>query len=120
MSSKRAAGIQSLLDLIRFDEVIKDADLIVTGEGRADEQSCHGKAMQGIGLAGKKADIPVIALCGSVEPGAEGLKECGIKALFEMKPKDMPVSEAMERAEELYLEAAEKMFEEYALRDDFL
>lgn len=107
------SGIETMLDLVQFDHIIKDADLIVTGEGRADEQSCHGKVMQGIGMHAKKAGIPVVALCGSVTPGAEALKQCGIKKLYATKPDHITISEAMENAEELYLAAAKKMFEDY-------
>ena len=84
----------------------------MTGEGRADEQSCHGKVMQGIGLAALKAQIPVYALCGSVGKGSEELLKCGIMRLYETKPENMSVQEAMERAEELYLSAAVRMFRE--------
>lgn len=105
------SGIETMLDLVQFDKLIKDADLIVTGEGRADEQSCHGKVMQGVGLRAKKAGIPAVGLCGMIAPGAETLKQYGITELYATKPDSMPLAEAMEKAEELYLAAAKKMFE---------
>ena len=105
------SGIETMLDLVQFDKLIKDADLIVTGEGRADEQSCHGKVMQGVGLRAKKAGIPAVGLCGMIAPGAEALKQYGITELYATKPDSMPLAEAMEKAEELYLAAAKKMFE---------
>ena len=105
------SGIETMLDLVQFDRLIKDADLIVTGEGRADEQSCHGKVMQGVGLRAKQAGIPATGLCGMVTPGAEALKRYGISELYATKPDHMTLSEAMEKAEELYYSAAKKMFE---------
>ncbi len=113
LHAEMQSGIQTMLDLAGFDEIIKDADLIVTGEGRADEQSCHGKAMQGIGLRAKSLGIPAIGLCGSVAPEAEALKESGILKLYQIKPQDMATAEAMERAEELYLSAAKRMLDDY-------
>ena len=113
LGAEMRSGIQTLLDLVHFDDLIRDADLIVTGEGRADAQSCQGKVMQGIGLRAVKCGIPVYGLCGTVEPEAEALKNQGITALYSVKPDSMPLQEAMERAEELYLSAAEKMFLRY-------
>ena len=43
------SGIDTVLDLIGFDERLKGMDLVVTGEGRTDWQSCFGKVLQGIG-----------------------------------------------------------------------
>ena len=47
------SGIEAVLDLIGFDELLKGVDLVVTGEGRTDWQSCFGKVMQGVGLRAK-------------------------------------------------------------------
>ena len=110
LQAEMKSGIETMLDLVQFDSLLNDSDLIVTGEGRADGQSCHGKVMQGIGLRAKRAGIPAIGLCGSIAPGAEALKQYGITGLYATKSDDMPLSEAMDHAEELYLSAAKKMF----------
>lgn len=59
-------GIDLVLDTIKFEQIIQDADLIITGEGQIDQQTLDGKAVYGVAKAGKKAGIPVIALVGSV------------------------------------------------------
>ena len=64
------SGIETVLDLICFDDMIKDVDLVVTGEGRLDYQSCFGKVVHGIGTHCKMAGVPAIALVGSVGEGA--------------------------------------------------
>ena len=110
LNGKLKSGIDTLLDLTDFDSRIKGADLIITGEGCADAQSCHGKVMQGIGLRAHKQGIPVIGICGSIEKGASGLYDQGISFLYETKPDDMPLQEAMINAEELYLQTAKRVF----------
>ena len=110
LNGKLKSGIDTLLDLTDFDDRIKDADLIITGEGCADAQSSHGKVMQGIGLRAHKQGIPVIGICGSIEKGASDLYDQGISFLYETKPDDMPLQEAMINAEELYLQTAKKVF----------
>lgn len=76
------SGIETLLDAARFDELLAGADLVITGEGRIDAQSAHGKVPMGVGLRCLRAGVPCIALCGSVGPGAEEVYACGITAVF--------------------------------------
>lgn len=75
-------GIDLLLDAAGVDGLLRDADLVFTGEGRMDWQSAHGKVPSGVGLRCRKAGVPCIALCGSVGQGAERLYACGITAIF--------------------------------------
>ena len=112
LNGRIRSGIDTLLDLADYEGMIRDADLVITGEGQADSQSLHGKAMSGVAIRAKALGIPVVAICGSVDESANGLREMGINSLYETKPADMPLSEAMNRAEELYLIAAEKVLRE--------
>ena len=101
-------GIEAVLDLIGFDEMIKDADLVITGEGRADSQSLEGKVMQGVALRAQKAGVPVTAIVGCLGEGWEGLLSCGISRIIPIAPEGMSAEESMRRAEDLYIEAAAK------------
>lgn len=83
---------------------------MVTGEGAADWQSVSGKVMQGVGMHCRKFGIPVTAVVGSMGPGAEQLYEYGIDSIITTINGIMPLKEAMDRAEELYLDAARRMF----------
>ncbi len=103
-------GIETVLDLIGFDSRLQDISLVVTGEGRLDGQSCFGKVVQGVGRRCKKQGIPAIALVGSVGDGAEQILQHGITAVVKTAPDDMPLSQALARAEELYFLAAVRMF----------
>ncbi len=104
------SGIEEVLDLIRFDERLSGVDLVVTGEGRTDWQSCFGKVMQGVGLRAKAKGIPVLGLSGSLGKDAMNICEYGITSLMTTVNAPMSLEEAIENAEELYYDAAVRMF----------
>ena len=110
LGGEMKSGIETVLDLIRFDERLEDVDLVVTGEGRTDWQSCFGKVMQGVGMRAKAKGIPVLGLSGSLGKNAMDICSCGISSLMTTVNAPMPLSEALERAEELYYEGALRMF----------
>lgn len=110
LKGKMKSGIETVLDLTGFDEKLADVDLVITGEGRADGQSVCGKVMQGVGLRCRKYGIPAVAIVGSMGAGAEALFDCGIESIITTVNGIMPLEEALERAEELYLGAARRMF----------
>ena len=85
-------------------------DLVITGEGRTDWQSCFGKVMQGVGVHARAKGIPAVGLSGSLGRNAMNITEHGIGSLMTTVNAPMPLSEAMERAEELYYEGAVRMF----------
>ena len=66
--------------------------------------------MQGVGMHCQKRGIPVAAIVGSMGPGAERLYEYGVDSIITTVNGIMPLEEAMEHAEELYLDAARRMF----------
>ena len=110
LKAEMRSGIETVLDLVNFDRIIKDADLIVTGEGRTDIQSSFGKVLKGVGERAKRQGIPVVALCGSLGVGYEKIFEHGISSIMTTVDRPMTVEEAMERAEELYYQGALRLF----------
>lgn len=64
-------GIELVLDAVRFDQRCRCAALVLTGEGRLDGQSLHGKAALGVAARAAKIDVPTIAIVGATGPGAE-------------------------------------------------
>ena len=110
LHGKMKSGIETVLDLIHFNERLDGVDLVVTGEGRTDWQSCFGKVMQGVGIRAKKRSVPVLGLSGSLGPGAMDICSYGISSLMTTVNAPMPLAEALERAEELYYDAALRMF----------
>ncbi len=112
-NAEMKSGIDTLLDMVKFEQIIKGADLIVTGEGRLDAQSLHGKAVKGIGDRAKKAGVPVLALCGCVGKGYEDIYKHGIVKVRTLTDDATDAREAMQRAEELYRKRAAEMFEDW-------
>ena len=96
--------------ILLTDGIVVDDDLVVTGEGRTDWQSCFGKVMQGVGVHAKAKDIPVAGLSGSLGKNALDICEYGVSSLMTTVNAPMSLDEALDRAEELYLEGAIRMF----------
>lgn len=110
MDAKLKRGIETILDILDFDHVIEGADLVVTGEGRMDYQSVFGKVPFGVGMAAKKQGIPCVAIVGGMGKGASDIYEYGVDSIITTINGVMSIEEAMENAEELFLNAAERMF----------
>ena len=68
LNAEPVRGVDLVFDSIGFDEMIKDADLVITGEGRIDSQSCRGKLINGVAERAGRLDIPVLAIGGMVDP----------------------------------------------------
>jgi glycerate 2-kinase len=71
LNARLVNGIGHFLDTTGFDDALQRADLVITGEGRMDEQTLHGKGPYGVALRAKKKKIPVIGLAGQVSPQAQ-------------------------------------------------
>ena len=110
LGGEMKSGIETVLELIRFDERLEGVNLVVTGEGRTDWQSCFGKVMQGVGMHAKAKGVPVLGLSGSLGKNALDICRCGVASLMTTVNAPMPLSEALDRAEELYYEGAVRMF----------
>ncbi|GII04968.1 glycerate kinase [Planobispora takensis] len=75
-------GIEYLLDLLGFRDLLDGARLVITGEGSLDEQTLRGKAPAGVAAAAVKAGVPVVAVCGRRALGEEELRAAGIEAAY--------------------------------------
>lgn len=113
LDAKLEKGIDFLMQTICFEERIKDADLIITGEGRMDEQTKYGKTVFGIIKAAKKQEIPVVGICGSIGDGVEELYAEGLSSVFSIVNRPMSLSESIEQAYELLTSTAENVIRLY-------
>jgi glycerate kinase len=86
-----------VLDTLDFDSRIRNADLIITGEGRLDRQTGMGKTPAGILAAGRRQHIPVIAIGGAVEE-SDALVKQGFMAAMSIQPGPVSLEQAMEPA----------------------
>lgn len=97
LNSKLESGIKIILDEIKLEEVVKDADIVITGEGRLDNQTAMGKAPIGVAKLAKKHGAKVIAIAGCTTPDAVKCNEEGIDAYFSIVNKAMAIDEAMKK-----------------------
>jgi len=112
MDSKLESGIRIVLEETRLEEYVQQADIVITGEGRLDEQTAMGKAPVGVAEIAKKYQKKVIAFAGCVTEAAGVCNEKGIDAFFPILRKAVSLEEAMEpkNAEENMSAAAEQVF----------
>lgn len=85
------AGIDVVLDETRFQERVKDAQIVITGEGKMDEQTIYGKTPIGVAKVAKAYDIPVIAICGRLGDQYQEVYRHGIDTVFSITeyPSDL-------------------------------
>lgn len=82
LHARMCSGIEAVLDMVDFDAQLRGADLVITGEGRIDSQSIHGKVISGIAGHTRPRHIPLIAIVGSIAPDASEAYELGVTAMF--------------------------------------
>jgi glycerate kinase len=90
------SGIQIVLDEIKIEDEIKDADIVVTGEGRLDSQTVMGKAPIGVAKLAKKYGKKVIGFSGCVTEEAEVCNQHGIDAFFPILRRITTLEEALD------------------------
>lgn len=100
LNGKLKSGINTILDLINFDDIISDADLILTGEGKIDGQSLRGKAVIGIAERAAKKGISVIAIVGDIGENAEKAYKMGVSSIFSINRVAVPFEESRLRCRE--------------------
>lgn len=102
-------GIEAIMDAANMDEHIKNADLVITGEGRIDAQSVCGKVIDGVAQKAKVYQKPVIAVAGSSEKNLSVVYEAGIDSIENAVCRPMTIEYAMQEAPELVADAAERI-----------
>lgn len=100
------SGIDAVLDIIDFEEQIKDASLIITGEGAIDGQTKKGKVP--VGVARRASNTPVIAIVGDIRDGAEAVYDMGIVSIMPALKRAMPLEEAIKNSKALIEDAADR------------
>ena len=91
-------GIEVVLDVVGFDALLTDADLVITGEGRIDAQSTHGKVVGGVARRAHARGVPVFAIVGDVGDDAYGAYDVGVSAIFSINRLAVPRDEAKARS----------------------
>ncbi len=97
-------GIETVLDTVKFDELLKGADYVLSGEGKIDSQSIRGKVVIGIAKRTKKAKVPLIAIVGDIGDNIEEAYERGVSGIFSINRVAVEYKDAKKRArQDLYL-----------------
>ena len=91
-------GVELVAELSGLVQAMQGADLVITGEGRLDGQSLHGKTPVGVARIARAAGVPVIALAGSLGDGYQRLYAEGIGAAFSLAPGPLSLEQAMQQA----------------------
>jgi glycerate kinase len=94
MNAECRSGIDLLLDTIHFDDLLQDADLVITGEGSADRQTLMGKLPYGILQRAKKCGVPVILIAGRIAD-EQILLNAGFSRVACINPPGIPFEIAM-------------------------
>lgn len=88
-------GVQLVAELCGLAAALSQAGLVITGEGRLDAQTLHGKTPMGVAHLASMAGVPVIALAGSLGEGYQQLYAAGIHAAFSLAPGPISLTDAM-------------------------
>jgi glycerate kinase len=92
------SGIEIVIDAVHLGDIIKDADLVITGEGRIDSQTIHGKTPIGVARTAKKYHKPVIGIAGCLSQDCGVVYDHGIDAVFSVVPAAMSLEHAFNNA----------------------
>lgn len=108
-------GIETILEMVHFQNLIQDSDVIITGEGKIDAQTGGGKLIQGICQAAALRNVPVIALCGSLHASPEDIRKIGLKAAFSILTGPIALVDALPQTARMLEETAEHLFQAISL-----
>ena len=95
LGAELRSGVETVLDLIGFDERVRDVDLIITGEGNMDEQSAAGKAPVGVARRAKRYGKPVVAVVGGRADNLDAVYAQGVDLVLPICRKPMPLDQAL-------------------------
>ena len=99
LGAELRSGVETVLDLIGFDERVRDADLVITGEGNMDEQSAAGKAPVGVARRAKRYGKPVIAVVGGRADNLDAVYGQGVDLVLPVCRRPMPLDQALDPQE---------------------
>ena len=102
-------GVDIVIEIVDLANSLVDANLVITGEGRIDNQTIHGKTPTGVAKVAKSCNLPVICITGSVEDGADFTHQLGIDEIYSVTEGDYDLTEVLIEAEHKLTQAAQKI-----------
>jgi len=116
LGAKLEKGFDLVAGMVKLEEKIRKADLVITGEGKIDGQTRYGKVPFGVARLAAGAHKPVIAVTGSMESGSEALYTEGITAVFPVIERPMTLEQAMRHAREMVERTGERIARTLSIR----
>jgi len=98
LNARLRPGIEIVIETLQLEEALRDADLVITGEGRLDSQSIHGKTPIGVARVAKRFGLPVIGIAGSLSKDYKVVHQHGIDAAFSVLDRVVSLEEALAEA----------------------
>ncbi|MFC6338790.1 glycerate kinase [Pseudomonas sp. CCM 7891] len=100
------AGVEVVAELVNLEEMVRGADLVITGEGRFDAQTLRGKTPFGVARIAKQHNVAVIVIAGTLGEGYEQMYDHGVDAAFALPSGPMTLDQACSEAPRLLREQA--------------
>lgn len=101
LNAKLVNGIALILDTLKLEQYIKDADLVITGEGKIDKQTLNGKTIAGVAAMAQKHKVPVIVITGKIGKDIEPIYKKGVTAIYSIVNEPMDLPTALKNADKL-------------------
>ena len=102
-------GVDLVIGIVELAKSLVDADLVITGEGRIDSQTIHGKTPVGVAKIAKSHNLPVICIAGSVKDGTDIIHQMGIDKIYSVTEGDYDLTEALKDAGHKLSQSAQKI-----------
>ncbi len=107
-------GIEIIIEIVKLEQDIKDADLVITGEGKIDTQTIYGKAPIGVAKIAKKYNIPVIAVAAIIGDDADIVRQYGINTLIKISEPPISLAEPKPKKVQLIKKCIKQFLERNA------
>ena len=108
-------GAELLLDILNFDDLLKDADLVITTEGRLDFQTGFGKAPSIVANRAKRLNVPTVIVCGQVESETFNWQAFGFLKVYSLSDSEISTEFAMTHTEKLLIAKSNLLINEFMM-----
>jgi glycerate kinase len=108
LGAQRRPGAEVVCELMQLDAAMRGADWAITGEGRSDAQTLHGKLPLAVSKHARRHHVPVTLVSGRIDGAARATLEAHFDGCFEAAPEPMPLAQALRDAAQLLADAAER------------
>ena len=106
LNATLSQGIDTIMQYSNFEHQLSTTDLVITGEGKIDQQTLHGKLISGICSKAKQQAVPVIAICGSLLADEPMIEKIGLQAAFSIVNRPIPLEKALQETTKLLEQSA--------------